>query len=327
MAAPPSTPPCERGTPLVPLCGSASSRDHAGAADEAPWCASQDGAEGPAEARATPAPDVGDAVRLTALAPAEPGARAVPPRRLRRTPAWAAAVNSIAFMCVPRALPACFAATGWSLGLVSLVYSSIVTYDTGRLLGVVCAAVPAHCCSFPAVAAEAAGAWSAGRGHDAARQGRWRWAGGVAVGALQHSCYFLTGVTELIYFEQFMGQLFRTSPLCQWQWLLIVGLISLPFMQVPGAIAGTTRFFSTFRNVPQLSAFYPQLPFARPPRMRVGAPCAPYAEVLLFEAAGGLVMAPQFSRIFPQFSRISPTFFPHFFCNFCQFFAVGLDAP
>jgi hypothetical protein len=41
----------------------------------------------------------------------------------------------------------------------------------------------------------------------------------------------LTGVSELIYFEQYCGQLFATSPLCQWQWLLLVGLLSIPVLQ------------------------------------------------------------------------------------------------
>lgn len=40
-------------------------------------------------------------------------------------------------------------------------------------------------------------------------------------------------MAELIYFEQFFGQLFDRSPLCQWEWLLIVALICLPVMQVP----------------------------------------------------------------------------------------------
>ena len=43
--------------------------------------------------------------------------------------------------------------------------------------------------------------------------------------------------------------------------------------------------------------------------MIVGALCVLCAEVLLLEAVGGLVTAPQFSRNFPQF------------------LAVGFDAP
>ena len=161
------------------------------------------------------------------------GAARVPPRHtLRRTPVWGATVNSISFMCVPRGIPACFAATGWPLGIVSMAYSSAVTYNTGILIGKICAVLPANCSSFPGIAAEAGGALSASLGHDGQRQARWRrtWLLGVAV--LQHSCYYLTGVSELIYFEQYLGQLFDDSPLCQWQWLLIVAAISLPAMQV-----------------------------------------------------------------------------------------------
>ena len=161
--------------------------------------------------------------------------------RLRRTPVWGASVNTIAFMCVPRTVPACFAKTGWTLGVVSLLYSTVVTYDTGILLGRVCNALPRHAgCSFPELAAEAAAVFAARLGRDRPAQERWRRAGALSVAALQHSCYYLTGVAELIYFEQFCGQLFNTSPLCQWQWLLIVGLLCLPVLQVPSFHA--TRF-------------------------------------------------------------------------------------
>jgi len=51
--------------------------------------------------------------------------------RLRRAPTWAITVNNIAFMAVPRSIPACFAATGWGVGLAALGYSCLVTYDTG----------------------------------------------------------------------------------------------------------------------------------------------------------------------------------------------------
>ena len=102
-----------------------------------------------------------------------------------------------------------------------------------------CAAAHAGC-SFPELAAEAAAVFAARLGRDRPAQERWRRAGALSVAALQHSCYYLTGVAELIYFEQFCGQLFNTSPLCQWQWLLIVGLLCLPVLQVPSFHA--TRF-------------------------------------------------------------------------------------
>lgn len=159
--------------------------------------------------------------------------------RLRRTPTWGAAMNSIAFMCVPRSVPACFAATGWPLGILGLLYSSVVTYDTGLLIGKVSALVPT-CSSFPGLAGEAGAAWAAKRGHGHEAQDRSRRLSVLTVAILQHTTYYLTGVSELIYFEQFMGQLFTASPLCQWEWLLIVGLLSLPVLQVPSFHA--TRF-------------------------------------------------------------------------------------
>ena len=168
--------------------------------------------------------------------------------RLRRTPVWGASMNTIAFMCVPRTVPACFAATGWTVGVVSLLYSSIVTYDTGLLLGVVCNELHSSAaCSFPSLAAEAASRCAARYGRDPRAQQLWRKAGAIVVGTLQHTCYYLTGVAELIYFEQFMGQLFDTSPLCQWQWLLIVGLLCLPVLQIPSFHA--TRFAALILGV------------------------------------------------------------------------------
>ena len=167
--------------------------------------------------------------------------------RLRQTPIWGATVNTIAFMAVPRSIPACFAATGWTLGILSLVYSTVVTYDTGLLLGRVCTTVPASCCSFPGLAAEASGTLAARLGLPPAKQARWRRAGSVCIAILQHSCYYLTGVAELIYFEQYLGQMFELSPLCQWQWLVIVGVLSLPVVQVPSFNA--SKFLALFFGV------------------------------------------------------------------------------
>jgi proton-coupled amino acid transporter len=153
---------------------------------------------------------------------------------MRQMPVWGAVVNSIAFMAVPRSIPACFAATGWTIGIGSLFYSSIVTYDTGLLLGQVCNALPANSvCSFPALAAHASERFACHRNWSRSAQRRARKVGHVAIACLQYSCYYLTGVAELIYFEQYLGQYFSLSPLCQWQWLLIVGVISLPVVQVP----------------------------------------------------------------------------------------------
>eukprot|EP00900_Chrysochromulina_parva_P001905 jgi/Chrpa1/11715/Chrysochromulina_OHIO_Genome00018086-RA len=81
------------------------------------------------------------------------------------------AMTSDGFMAVPRTIPACFKATGWPLGLVCLVYSSIVTYDTGMIIGEVTTLVPAECSSYPSIAAEAGAAFAAQTGRN---QKRWR---------------------------------------------------------------------------------------------------------------------------------------------------------
>ncbi len=157
-----------------------------------------------------------------------------PDARWRRAPTSTIAFNVVAFMLVPRAIPSCFASTGWALGIVALLYSTVVTYDTGILLGRVAVEQPlAVSGTYPALTAEAAGRWSASRGHSDASQARLRAAASTVVACLQHGTFYLTGVTELIYFEQYCGQLFDASPLCQWQWLLIVSLLALPVMQLP----------------------------------------------------------------------------------------------
>ena len=166
---------------------------------------------------------------------------AVVPHHLRRAPVWGTATNSIAFMLIPRSVPACFAATGWSIGVLGLVYSSLVTYDTGIILGrLSCAMASKAECSFPALAGEAGARLAASGARDSLQQQRWRARATRLVAVMQHATFYLTGVAELIYFEQYMGQLFTTSPLCQWQWLLIVALASVPVLQVPSFNA--TRF-------------------------------------------------------------------------------------
>ena len=91
-------------------------------------------------------------------------------QRLRRASVWGVTCNNIAFMAVPRSVPACFAATGWSAGLACLLFSSIVTYDTGVVLGEVCNAHPALT-SFPLLVGEASATNAFRNGRDAER---WR---------------------------------------------------------------------------------------------------------------------------------------------------------
>jgi hypothetical protein len=63
-------------------------------------------------------------------------------------------------MAVPRSIPANFAATGWVIGILALVYSSVVTYDTSLVIGQLCESSGAT--SFPELAAEAIGRRSDG---------------------------------------------------------------------------------------------------------------------------------------------------------------------
>ena len=153
-------------------------------------------------------------------------------RRLRRTPVWSVTANNIAFMCVPRGIPACFAATGWPLGLTALLYSCVVTYDTGHVLGEACALRPS-CSSFPELTGEAFVTLARSRRCSEPVAEWWRAVGRAGTQLLQFATYYLTGVAELIYFEQYCGQLFSSAPICQWQWLLLIAAVSLPVLQVP----------------------------------------------------------------------------------------------
>ena len=156
--------------------------------------------------------------------------QAMPLERLRRAPDWAVAVNNIAFMAVPRSIPANFVATGWVIGSLALVSSSIVTYDTGLLIGQLCESSGAS--SFPELAAEAMGRFSARHGWPEGRRARGRRLAHGLTLSMQFATYYLAEVCELIYFEQYFGQIFGASPLCQWQWLLVGALIALPVTQV-----------------------------------------------------------------------------------------------
>jgi hypothetical protein len=50
---------------------------------------------------------------------------------------------------------------------------------------------------------------------------------------LQFVTYYLDTVAQIIYVEQYFGELIPKSPICQWQWLLVTWLISIPVMQIP----------------------------------------------------------------------------------------------
>ena len=179
---------------------------------------------GPAAASDSPAMINGEAAASSA---AGSGAR-----HLQRAPSWAVTANNVAFMCVPRAIPACLAATGWALGLTVLAYSCVVTYDTGLLIGRACAMRP-NFASFPELMGEGCATWAGRRGWTSATVDFARAVGYRATLALQFMTYYLTAVAELIYFEQYCGQLFEWSPICQWQWLLIISAVSLPILQIP----------------------------------------------------------------------------------------------
>ena len=91
---------------------------------------------------------------------------------------------------------------------------------------------------------------------------------------------------------------------------------SLCFAYGAGSRGGKLRsaFFHSFSQFPAISRNFSAIAFCLPTLRALGSPM--YAELLLFEASGGLVTAPQFSHNYPTIFR-----------NFPHFFAIGLDAP
>ena len=75
------------------------------------------------------------------------------------------------------------------------------------------------------------------------------------------------------------------------------------------AISQCFTIFAIVRNPPHFPAFFPQLLFACPPCVLVGALCVPCTEISLLQASRCLHTTPQFPAIFPQF------------------LATGFDAP
>ena len=80
--------------------------------------------------------------------------------------------------------------------------------------------------------------------------------------------------------------------------------ISHHFSQFPTISHNFPQFIAISHDFLLFPAILPQLPFACPSPVRVGALGVPCAEVLLLEALGGLGMAPQFSNNFLQLCAI-----------------------
>ena len=89
------------------------------------------------------------------------------------------------------------------------------------------------------------------------------------------------------------------------------GLLRVQTLQVLVAVIPTSSCDRSGEGgedwAPQVCASdFPQLPFARPPCVPLDALCVPCAEVVLREAAGGLVTALQFPRKFSQLDLTPP---------------------
>lgn len=153
---------------------------------------------------------------------------------MRRMQVWEATMNVVAFMATPLLMPSIFVHTGWFWGIGFMLYSAHLTYQTGVIIGDICVSHP-HLDSYPSVAGEAfsrVGGELFGCASNASTQ-RWRSVGSVGVRIVQFITYYLTGIAELIYFQQYLAQLFPQVQLCPRQWLLVAAAAALPFMQIP----------------------------------------------------------------------------------------------
>ncbi|KAL3918956.1 MAG: hypothetical protein SGPRY_005808 [Prymnesium sp.] len=137
------------------------------------------------------------------------------PAYLEEAAPWGLVLNTVLYMASPMSMPATFAAAGWVWGNIFLVYSSIITYNTGLLLGDICSRMP-HLGSFPAIAAKCGG-----------KSMMW------LVIFMQFLTFWIDSSAQMLYCAQYLGLLFPSLNVCQSHWLIVVATATLPLMQVP----------------------------------------------------------------------------------------------
>eukprot|EP00959_Pyramimonas_sp_CCMP1952_P364368 7630388-Pyramimonas_sp.AAC.1 len=139
---------------------------------------------------------------------------------LQRTPIWNIVVNGVTYMAAPMAMPSIMAQANWFWGTVFLVYSSVVTYHTGLLIGDICLANP-HLDSFPKLSEGGTYKLVELVSPELAAKGlakKWARIAFWTTVAVQFVTYYLDTVAQIIYVEQYFGELMPESPICQWKW-------------------------------------------------------------------------------------------------------------
>lgn len=151
-------------------------------------------------------------------------------RELRKMRCWQATLNNIAFMASAFAMPSIFAQTGWWFGIGFLLHSSLLTFQNGLILGDIVNLHP-ELYTYPAMAEKAfvgiLGRCSKEAGYNGAKTGRF------VVQAIQAITMYLTSATEVIYMAEYLALLLPDVPICDREWLLVVGAIAWPFMLIP----------------------------------------------------------------------------------------------
>jgi len=137
-------------------------------------------------------------------------------------------INCVVYMAAPMSMPATFASSGWICGSIFLAYSSVITLQTGLLLGEICVEHP-ELDSYPAIAAQCFGTIGKRLGvgvHIGQR------VGSSVAHTMQFLAFYLDSAAQCLYVAQYFDQLFPDK-VCVWQWLLITWAAAIPILQIP----------------------------------------------------------------------------------------------
>ena len=139
-------------------------------------------------------------------------------------------LNAVVYMAAPMSMPATMKESGWVWGTILFTHGSVVTLQTGYLIGALVVANPA-CDTYPALAEYVFQMLHPDRAR-AKVLGNF---GRRLCMGLQFSTYYLDVVAQLLYCVQYLDQLSPDSPrwpLCQWSWFIVVYLLCLPMVAI-----------------------------------------------------------------------------------------------
>lgn len=137
-------------------------------------------------------------------------------------------INCVVYMAAPMSMPATFASSGWICGSIFLAYSSVITLQTGLLLGEICIQHP-ELDSYPAISAQCFG--TMGERLGLSLRASQRFGSGIAH-TMQFLAFYLDSAAQCLYVAQYLDQLMPDT-VCVWQWLLVTWAAAIPILQIP----------------------------------------------------------------------------------------------